>query len=233
MNRIRNINGIWQVLITPNIRISPDSSLLIGNWDDTSLRGYTVLTFDTKRDAQNIAFHYPDIDWYRIVLNQEYIFYRLNKQISDILTQHQLNVQYIPQLMDPITFKNTMFDRVEIGGGRFNLAQNMNDIISFTIVNPWTQNLFKIAKILEKHRIHLYRDDLRLFKKKIVDGKIIFLYGMTEFGTVYEIKLIPTLLYQWSEWYKKVGHLKRNNAMKLYSQYLNLQKTIDLQFPSF
>ena len=55
---------------------------------------------------------------------------------------------------------------------------------------------------------------------------------MTEFGTVYEIKLIPTLLYQWSEWYKKVGHLKRNNAMKLYSQYLNLQKTIDLQFPS-
>ncbi len=232
MNRIRNINGIWQVLITPNIRISPDSSLLIGNWDDTSLRGYSVLNFDTRREAQNVAFHYPDIDWYRIVLNQEYIFYRLNKQISDVLIQHKFNVQYIPQLMDPITFKNTMFDRVEIGGGRFNLAEHMNDIISFTIVNPWTNNLLKIANILEKHRIHLYKDVLRLFKRKVVDGKIIYLHGMTEFGTVYEIKLIPTLLYQWTEWYKKGGYVNRKNAMKLYSQYLNLQKTIDLKFPS-
>ena len=37
MNRIRKYNGGFQVLITPNIKISPDASLMLGNWEGEEL----------------------------------------------------------------------------------------------------------------------------------------------------------------------------------------------------
>ena len=151
---------------------------------------------------------YPDIDWYRIILNHEYIYQRLYTDITKIIKKFNFKVQFIPKLMDPITFKNTIFDRVLISGDRYNLAQGMNDIISFTIVNPWTSNLHELAQKLLSHREHIYRDDLRIRHKKIRDNKIIYLYGKTEIGTLYEIKLVPTLLYQWAEWYKSYGYSK-------------------------
>ncbi len=49
MNRIRKINGIYQVLLTPNIRISPDSSLILGLFEDSSLRGFSIVDFDNMR----------------------------------------------------------------------------------------------------------------------------------------------------------------------------------------
>ena len=228
MNRIRKINGIYQVLLTPNIRISPDSSLILGLFEDSSLRGFSIVDFDNMRDAQNLAFKYPDIDWYRIILNHEYIYQRLYTDINKIIKKFNFNVQFIPQLMDPITFKNTIFDRVLIGGERYNLAHGMNDIISFTIVNPWTSKLNQLAQRILLHREHLYRDDLRIRYKKIINNKIICLYGQTEFGTLYEIKLVPTLLYQWITWYKNVGHLNKPHAKKLYDRYLKQQDKLDM-----
>ena len=74
MNRIRKVDNMYQVLITPDIKISPDSALLIGNWSDESLRNFYVLQFESLNDAQAEAFKYPDIDWYKIVLNHKYIF---------------------------------------------------------------------------------------------------------------------------------------------------------------
>ena len=70
MNRIRKIDNNYQVLITPDIKLSPDSSLLIGNWEDESLRNYYILQFESLNDAQAEAYNYPDIDWYRISLSQ-------------------------------------------------------------------------------------------------------------------------------------------------------------------
>ena len=230
MNRIRKINGIYQVLLTPNIRISPDSSLAIGSWEDPSLRNFSIIPFETMRDAMNEAFKYPDIDWYRIILNHEYIYQRLYTDLKKIIKKFNFNVQFIPRLMDPITFKDTVFDRVLIGGDRYNLVHGMNDIISFTIVNPWTSNLHQLAQRILRHREHLYRDDLRIRHKKIINDKIIYLYGQTEFGTLYEIKLVPTLLYQWAEWYKNYGHLKRSYAEKLYIKFLKQQDKMDLEY---
>jgi hypothetical protein len=103
----------------------------------------------------------------------------------------------------------------------------MNDLISFTITNPWSVNIHNVAKILENHREHLYRDDLRLRYKKIVDGKIICLYGYTEYGTIYEIRIVPTLLQQWADWYKISGYLNESAAMELYNKFMNQQETID------
>ena len=144
-----------------------------------------------------------------------------------MLNDNDYNVEFIPILTNPDTLKNIMFDRVIRGGERFNLRHGLNDIISFTIVNPWSNNLHNISKSIENYHSHMGRDDLRIRSKKIVDGKIICLYGYTEFGTVYEIKLLPTLIYQWGEWYKKNGYRNESVAQKLYNKIINKQKTID------
>ncbi|MCJ7637942.1 MAG: hypothetical protein MUO21_10675 [Nitrososphaeraceae archaeon] len=227
MNRIRKFDNKFQVLITPNIKMSPDSSLIIGNFEDESLRNFSVLQFETLNDALCEAYNYPDIDWYRMVLNHKYIFKRLEDTLKKIIDENQLNVEFRSTLVDPQTLKNIMFDRVIRGGERFNLRSGLNDIISFTIINPWSNNLHNISKMIEIFTEHVYRDDLRIRFKKIVDGKIICLYGFTEFGTIYEIKLIPTLLQQWADWYNKVGYLNEEAAQKSYAQILNQQNALD------
>jgi hypothetical protein len=227
MNRIRKIDNNYQVLITPNITVSPDSSLLIGNWTDEGLRNYYVLQFESLNDAQAEAYKYADIDWYKIILNHKYIFIRLKNTIEKILKDHKYNVNIESVLLEPEVFKNLMFDRVANGGERFNLRQGMTDIISFTITNPWSVNLEHVSKTIENHREWIYRDDLRIRHKKILDGKTILLYGVTEFGTIYEIRLVPTLLNQWSKWYKTSGFRNKQAADELYTKFMGQQEIID------
>ena len=227
MNRIRKADGKYQVLITPTIQMSPDSSLLIGNWEDESLRNYSVLQFETMNDAMCESYNYPDIDWYKIVLNHKYIFQRLESTLQKIINENKLNVEFRSKLLDPVSLKNMMSDRVIKAGERFNLKTGINDIISFTIINPWSNNLHNIAKLIENYQEHVYRDDLRIRSKKIIDGKIIYLHGVTEFGTIYEIKLIPTLLQQWVDWYNKNGHQNEEVATKLYNDVLKKQEAMD------
>lgn len=227
MNRIRQSNGVYQVLITPSIKIAPDSALMVGNWDDENLRNYYVLEFQTLNDAQCEAFKHPDIDWHRLIINHEHIFYRLRSKIRSILDEFNFDVEFNSHLMSSETLKNAMFDRVLNGGERFNLRYNMTDIISFTITNPWSSILHKVAKSLELHRGHLYLDELRIRDKKIVDGKIICLYGITELGTIYEIKLLPTILQQWANWMNRYGFRQPEKGEQLYRQMLETQKRID------
>ncbi|ARF09579.1 hypothetical protein Indivirus_1_202 [Indivirus ILV1] len=227
MNRIRKVDNKFQVIITPDIKISPDSSLIIGNFEDENLRNFHVLQFETLNDALCEAYNYPDIDWYRIVLNHKYIFKRLEDTLKQIISDNQLNVEFRSKLVDPLALKNIMFDRVLRGGERFNLRTGLNDIISFTIINPWSNNLHNISKMIETYTEHVYRDDLRIRFKKIVDGKIICLYGYTEFGTIYEIKLIPTLLQQWVDWYNKIGYKNEEEAQKSYAELMKQQSNLD------
>lgn len=226
MNRIRKYNNVYQVLITPDIKISPDSAILIGNWDDENLRNFRVMEFTTLNDALAESYKYPDLDWYRLTLNHEQIFLRLKDLISGILKEGNFMVDFKATLMDADTMKNSMFNKVMIGGDNFNLKNDFNNIICFTIVNPWTNIVHKISKTLEIYRSYLYRDDLRIMNKKIIDGKIIHLYGYTELGTLYLIKIIPTLLYQWSQWTLKNGYENPENK-KIFMQLLKTQDIID------
>ncbi len=225
MNRIRKVNNKHQVLITPDIKISPDSSLLLGNWTDENLRNYYVEEHPTLNSAMGSAFDYPEIDWYKMILNHKYIFQRLSDALSSLI--QDFNIEFIPKLMTPDQLKNIMFDRVIRGGERFNLAQNVNDIISFTIVNPWSITLQKISKIIENYHNLVLRDDLRIRQKKVINSKIIILYGVTEYGTTYEIKLVPTLLHQWTEWYNKNGFRNEQAASIQYSKLLKTQNNLD------
>lgn len=228
MNRIRKVNNIYQVLITPDIKISPDSSLLLGNWEDENLRNFYVLEFESLNDAQCEAFNWPDIDWYRIVMNHEQIYKRLEYTLRAILDTSGFNVEFKPNLMDPDTFKNTIFDRVLNNGERFNLRYGATDLISFTIVNPWSNNLHNISRLIENYRSHLFRDDLRIRNKEILDGKMICLYGVTELSSIYEIRLVPTLIYHFTEWYKKSSNNgKEKNADNLYKKILKQQDDLD------
>lgn len=218
MNRIRRINNSYQVLITPGIKISPDSSLMFGLWADPSLRGYYVKTFESMNEAMCEAFKYPDIDWTRLVINHEHIFIRLRNLLTNIIRENVPDqIQIRSDLMSAETFKNTMMDRVILYGSRFNLKDHFSDLINFTIVSPYTFVLFKTSEILMKYRDHLYVNNLRIRDKKVIDNKIIYLLGLTDQGTVYQIKLVPTLLDNIST--------KSPN----YKQLLTMQSNVDRQ----
>lgn len=228
MNRIRRVGPTYQVLITPSIKVSPDDPLPIGNWDDDEIRNYYILEFDTLRDAQCEALKHPDIDWYRLVVNHKYIFKRLETNLKEITDNMGFTVEFQSHLMDPETLKNTMFDKVVNDESNFSTRFGMNNIISFTIINPWTKNLQKISKSIENTRSHVYRDDLRIRSKRIMNNKVIVLDGLTELGTVYEIKLMPTLIYHYGEWYKKTGFLKPEQAEKLFQETIMKQNDLDI-----
>src|SRR3989304_6180205 len=93
MNRIRKFDGVFQVLITPEIKIAPDSPIMVGNWEDENLRNYYVLSFESLNDAQAEAFKYPDIDWHRLVIYHQHIFQRLDGQIRGLISTMGSNVE--------------------------------------------------------------------------------------------------------------------------------------------
>lgn len=194
MNRIRPYNGNYQVLYTPNLVIAPSMELVIGNWEDEHFRNFYIKEFPTLPDAQCAAFQLPDLDWYKLVRIHVDYFHHLSKLIGDVLSQHRFIVDYKPNLMDPQVLKEVTFNRVMQLGNRFNMTYGMNDIISFCIVNPWTANLTEIADVLASV------PQLRIRRKRTYDGKMIHLIGYTELGSTYEIKLWPTVLYQWVTW---------------------------------
>ncbi len=227
MNRIRQYNGIFQVLITPTIQFSPDSSLMLGNWEDEDLRNFHIVDFPTLNEAQCEAFKYPDIDWHRIVLNHTHIYQRLRGLIDKIIADNEFNVEFIPTLMSPEKFKNSVFDRVMNGGERYNLRYGMTDIISFTIVNPWFSNLKALSNKIAFHREHYVRNDMRIKYQNVVDDKMIVLYGSTELGSIFEIRLIPTIIHQWVDWYAKTGFHNQEAADKVYVQLLKQQEALD------
>jgi len=227
MNRIRKYKNRYQVLITPDLKIAPDTPILLGNWEDPDLRNYHVLEFDTLRDAQAEAFNHPDIDWYRLTLNHQHIFKRLEATVQTIIDDSGITVEFKSFLMDPLTMKNIMMDRVMNGGNKFNLRHAFNDIISLVIINPWTRNLERLSKLIEGYRGHLLRDDLRIISKQVIDGKIICLNGTTEQGTTYEIKLIPTALHHWANWFNKAGYLNEPHALTFYNQVIQSQDQLD------
>jgi hypothetical protein len=228
MNRIRKVKNIYQVLVSTNSSInnsidstnSPDNSYLIGNWSDANFKNYRIIELPTLNTALSESLMHPDIDWYRLILNHKHIYNRLVSLINALLVRYNFNnkVQLVSKLLSPEELKHSMFDVALMqNNNAFHL--NNNNIISFTIINPFSINLNKIANIFENYREHYNRDDLRIIKKKIIDNKIILFSGLTEFGTSYEIRLIPSLVYQYVVW----GNIDNN----LYKNLIVNQSKID------
>jgi len=228
MNRIRVINNNkFQVLLTPNIQVSPDSALMIGGWTDPDLHNYSVLEFNNFNSALCEALQHPDIDWYRLVVNHKHIYIRLRNLIQFIIKKYNFTAEFIPKLQDPESFKNSMFSQVMNYKSTFSIKNNLNSIISFTIVNPYFYNLQLISQALELFKEHYNRDDLRIRDKKVIDNKIIILQGVTEQGTLYDIRLMPSLLYQYSAWLSRNLDKSEEIINKTYQDTLKQQDVLD------
>jgi hypothetical protein len=223
MNRIRKHKDIFQVLITPTQLNNVGFELLRGDsisFDDSFLQNYNVMSFNTLADAQCEAFYHPNIDWDNLVLLNNNAYYDITKIIKEDLDILGVNVQFEPKIMTPLELKNTMFDRVINLGSRFNLSYQLNDIISFKIINMWTKNLDEIAlKLMKNAR-------LRIKKTKKKEG-IIVLIGITDMSMAYEIRLITTIFDQYYKWVNKYNIQDKLLLETNYKKISKQQKDID------
>ena len=124
MNRIRYLNNEYQVLVTPENRTSPFSSIInfisnedylnddLGLFDDSYLKNSKILFFDNLSDAQYEALKYPDIDWKRIVMDHKHIYNNLKSNILNFIEKNEFTVYFEPKILSSIELKNSIFDRV-------------------------------------------------------------------------------------------------------------------------
>jgi hypothetical protein len=226
MNRIRKYNNVYQVLITPHHRFDSGCELMLGGWNDGSLSGYSIKEYQYIDEALNASFKHPDIDWLKLVLFHKEIYYKLHKIIKGELVGHDFIIDFEPHLMSPEELKEAFFIRILNFGQQFKLTYNMNDIISFNIINPWTSNLKIIQSVLVNNR------NLRIIKI-IEDNNVIRLIGKTDIGTSYEIALWTTMMSQWARWtasHPNIPEQQKELAMKdaLIAQE-TIEKTMNLR----
>lgn len=220
MNRIRQIGNIYQVLITPGNGLSSDNALLMGNWEDSEFTGFDIIEFDDKQEAQCEAFKYPDINWNRLIINHGEIFLRLRKELTEITKNIGRNISIKSKIMTSSELKNNVFDRVLKNPRNFTFRDGLSDIISFTISALKTSDVHDIANMITNYRNHLHRDDLRIMEKKVHDNIVIYLYGTTEIGTIYQIRILPTLI-------RELFDNNPRDIKRKYIIYKNMQLKID------
>ena len=223
MNRIREYNYRYQVLITPTMPTNSSFELMLGNWTDEHLRNYYILEFDNLGDAQCEAFKYPDLDWDKLVLLHQHAFYDIKIIIKEILKSYNFIGEIQPRILSPEELKQNMFDRVMYYGKRFTLKYKMNDIIAFHIINPFTKNLEKVSEYLE--------NDSRLkIIRKFVNNGVIHLIGKTDVGTTYEIGLWPTMISQWARWAEENPQISNENKKYTFMESIKKQEQLDSGF---
>ena len=223
MNRIREYNYRYQVLITPTMPFNSSFELMIGNWTDEHLRNYYILEFDNLGDAQCEAFNHPDLDWDKLVLLHQNAYYDIQKIIKEILKSYNFIGEIQPRILSPEELKQNMFDRVMYYGKRFTLKYKMNDIIAFHIINPFTKNLEKVSEYLE--------NDSRLkIIRKFVNNGVIHLIGKTDVGTTYEIGLWPTMISQWARWAEENPQISNENKKYTFMESIKKQEQLDSGF---
>lgn len=215
MNRIRYNNDKYEVLITPNLNLYPDTEKMSGSWTDEHLVGFDIKYFDNKQDAYYCAVEQPELDWYKLVRSQKDFYNIIQYKVTDILDTHNFTYGIDSKIMTPEQAKNVFFERVLKNGNRFTLANSYNDIITVVIYNPWYENLNSMADILKRI------SDLRI-KKISKSNKIITLVGENYLGYTYSIVLVPTLIKQTIDW-------KYNNNKDLRSFIQQLKQVYKLQ----
>jgi hypothetical protein len=220
MNRIRKYNNKYQVLITPSQPFNSSFELMMGTWTDDYINRFYVTEYETLGDAQCEAYKYPDIDWTVMVLNYKSAFTDKKEIIKQVLSDNEYIVDFEALYKTPEETKNAMFNRVLNHGCRFNLLYNMNDIIYFHIVNPWTKNCMEIADKL------INETKLKILKKTITNG-VIQLIGKTDLGTTYEIAVWPTLLMQWAKWRTKNPNVSSDTSQELFNNIVKQQAQFD------
>jgi hypothetical protein len=231
MNRIRKYNGKYQVLITPYQKYNPGFEFLLGSWTDEGLMGFEVIEFDTYFEAESEAVKHPDINWQQLVDFHKDIFMAMKLRIQETIKYSMLSMDLRATLLTPEQTKDKMFDRVFKGQELiktnqsdsyqgFRLIHDMNDIVCFTIINPWTKNLEEFEKhLLEYSRLNIFR--------KITKNSITHLIGRTDIGTTYEIILVPSILSNWMDWRKVNQGFTASQHLNALNSCIKAQRLVD------
>lgn len=219
MNRIRNINNKYEVLINNNYTTNPSIEVSLGELFNTQLRNYEIKIFDNLQDALNLAYNYPPLNFNKMHSDCVDNFKKLTYLINKILKEQNVNIK--PKLLEPEEIKNMLFDRILQKGRRFTFYYNFNDIISFDIINPYYHNLIEISSILQQTK------ELRIIKieKTLTHIKVI---GLTDNNITYEIRLWTSILFNFMTWIinNNKNLLDYMNELQL---KLNEQNLLDIQ----
>lgn len=219
MNRIRNINNKYEVLINNNYTTNPSIEISLGELFNTQLRNYEIKIFDNLQNALNLAYDYPPLNFNKMHSDCVDNFKKLTYLINKILKEQNVNIK--PKLLLPDEIKNMLFDRVLQKGRRFTFYYNFNDVISFDIINPYYHNLIQIASLLQKTK------ELRIIKieKTLTHIKVI---GLTDNNITYEIRLWTNVLHNFMNWinYNNKNLLDYMNELQL---KINEQNLLDIQ----
>lgn len=220
MNRIRQKGGMYQVLLTP-YKVGDDGfAELIGHWTDENMRNFSIIEYKNINDAMYEACNYPDMNWERLHIFHKDIYADLYKRIKIDLDLSKFIYDFEPHLLSGEQIKKALFDRVENFGDRFTLSNNMNDVISFHIINPWTKNLNEITMVLKQNQ------RLKIKKRNDTNG-VIRLVGNTDLSTTYEIVLWPTIISQWVKWVSKNPTLPEKQIALALKDALKNQELLD------
>lgn len=219
MNRIRNINNKYEVLINNNYTTNPSIEVSLGELFNTQLRNYEIKIFDNLQDALNLAYNYPLLNFNKMHSDCVDNFKKLTYLINKVLKEQNVNIK--PKLLEPDEIKNMLFDRILQKGRRFTFYYNFNDIISFDIINPYYHNLIQLINILQQTK------ELRIIKieKTLTHIKVI---GLTDNNITYEIRLWTSILFNFMTWIKNNNKnlLDYMNELQL---KLNEQNLLDIQ----
>lgn len=219
MNRIRNINNKYEVLINNNYTTNPSIEVSLGELFNTQLRNYEIKIFDNLQDALNLAYNYPPLNFNKMHSDCVDNFKKLTYLINKVLKEQNVNIK--PKLLLPEEIKNMLFDRILQKGRRFTFYYNFNDIISFDIINPYYHNLIQLINILQQTK------ELRIIKieKTFTHIKVI---GLTDNNITYEIRLWTSILFNFMTWIinNNKNLLDYMNELQL---KINEQNLLDIQ----
>ena len=146
MNRIQELNGKYQVLISGN------TEDFLGRLSKFSVSNAYLEEFDTLEKAQIRSFQLPDLNWYKIINYHKYEYKRIEKDIKNVIKNELNSLTFIfeSNLKSPQELKDIVFRRLNHYKNDFVLDSNINDIITYNISNPWSKNIITLIEKLKK-----------------------------------------------------------------------------------
>lgn len=238
-SRLRRYNKEYQVLMTPHQQYNPSFEFMLGAWTDENLMGFDVVNYRDRNTALCAAHDHPDINWHQLIEYHRDNYTMLKSIIIKSLNHVKMAVNFKSHLMNTEEVKNTFFERIMKGkytdsnnngysdggnsGNAFRLIYDMNDIISYTITNPWTSNLQEL-------KIHLINTErLRIFDE-YEKNYVTHLVGRTDIGTTYEIILVPDVINNWLDWRKLNKNIDNGAVTQTLKNAVRIQNMIDSQY---
>lgn len=213
-NKIKNIGTALEMEYLNKIREKYNKQLLFWIYDDT-LQKYVIynLKYLQCNTKQNILDHYNyNAKHFETIKNNIDIF--IDSVKNDYVIWFQSRLKKLKSINDNIANKDiTIF--------------NMNDIIGFRIIYPWSKDLHTIADAF----INYFNKIFFVTKDIKENGKVIYLFCIDQSGVSFEIQLWPTIMYTCFEYEHdklyKCKNINYTNGQYVYEEEHKLQNIID------